>query len=71
MLVAWETLNIFLLAGILNINIFFIKKKNNVVDNSNIYDKGVSKIPNYNANHANKFIQNQRNRFPFERVEDV
>ena len=31
MLVAWETLNIFLLTVILNINIFFIKKKNNVV----------------------------------------
>ena len=36
MLVAGETLNIFLLPGILNINIFFIKKKNNVSVNSNI-----------------------------------
>ena len=31
MLVAGETLNIFLLTGISNINIFFIKKKNSVV----------------------------------------
>ena len=38
MLVAGETLNIFLLTGISNINIFFIKKKNDVVVDSNIYD---------------------------------
>ena len=38
MLVAWETLNIFLLPGISKINIFFEKKKNNVVVNSNSYD---------------------------------
>ena len=40
MLVAGETLNIFLLTGISNINIFFIKKKNNVFVNSNIYGEG-------------------------------
>jgi len=44
MLVAGETLNIFLLPGISNINIFFIKKKNNVVFSSNIYDKFSSKV---------------------------
>ena len=38
MLVAGETLHIFLLTGISNINIFFIKKKNNVVVNNDIYD---------------------------------
>ena len=44
MLVAGETLNIFLLTGISNINIFFIKKKNAVVVNSNIYDEFASTI---------------------------
>ena len=43
MLVAGETLNIFLLTGISNINIF-LKKNNNVVVNSNIYDVFASKI---------------------------
>ena len=38
MLVAGETFNIFLLTGISNINIFLIKKKNNVVVTSNIHD---------------------------------
>ena len=37
---AWETPKIFLLTGFSNINIFFIKKKqNNVFVYSNIYDK--------------------------------
>ena len=44
----WETLNIFLLTGISKIKIFFKKKKNNVVFNSNIYDEFASKILNYN-----------------------
>ena len=43
MLVAGETLNIFLLTGISNINIFFIKKKKIVVIYSNIHDKFPSK----------------------------
>ena len=47
MLVAGETPNIFLLAGISNINIFFVKKKNNVVVNINIYDTFASKILTY------------------------
>ena len=39
-LLAWETPKIFLLTGFSNINIFFIKKKqNNVFVYSNIYDK--------------------------------
>ena len=38
MLVAGETPYIFLLTGISNIDIFFIKKKNNVVVYRNIYD---------------------------------
>ena len=38
MLVAGETFNIFLLTGISNINIYLIKKKNNVVGTSNNYD---------------------------------
>ena len=38
MLLAGETLNIFLLTAVSNINIFFIKKKNNVVVYSNIHD---------------------------------
>ena len=54
MLVAEETLNIFLLTGISNINIFFIKKKNNVVVNSNIYDYFASKIPTYNVKRRKK-----------------
>ena len=49
MLVAGETLNIFLLAGISIINIFFIKKKNNVVVNRNISGKFATKILNYNV----------------------
>ena len=69
MLVAGETLHIFLLTGISNINIFFIKKKNNVVVNSNIHDKVALKILNYNVNYTNKFIKNQPNIFPFERLE--
>ena len=64
MLVAGETLNIFLLTGISNLNNFFIEKKNNAVVNSN-------KIMNYNINYAKKLIKNQRNRFPFERAKDV
>ena len=44
MLVAGETLYIFLLTGMLNIDIFFVKKKNNVVVKSNIYDYFASKI---------------------------
>ena len=38
MFLAGETLNIFILTGIANINIFFIKKKNNVVMYGKIYD---------------------------------
>ena len=38
---AGETLHIFLLTGILNINIMFIKKKKHVVGFSNINDKVV------------------------------
>ena len=82
MLVAGETLNIFLLTGISNINIFFIKK-NNVVVNINIDDQLASKILTYKAKkeeekintknkyYANKFIKNQHIRFSFEMVEDV
>ena len=39
MLLTGETLNIFLLTGISNKNIFSIKKKNNVIVYSNIDDK--------------------------------
>ena len=49
MLVAGDTLNIFLLTGISNINIICIKKKNIVVVNSNIYYKFASKILTYKA----------------------
>ena len=49
MLMAGETLNIFLLTGIPNINIFFVKKKNNLAVNSNICGKFASKILNYNV----------------------
>jgi hypothetical protein len=45
MLVAGKALNIFLLTGILNINIFFIIKKNDVVVNGNIYDNSLLKNP--------------------------
>ena len=38
-LLAEETLNIFLLTGISNINMFFIKKNMNVIVYSNIHDK--------------------------------
>ena len=68
MFVAGETINIFLLTGVLNINIFFIKKKNNVVVTSNIYDQFALKILTYNVKNINI---NQHNRFPFERLEDV
>ena len=37
MVMAGETLNIFLLTGISNINIFFLKKKKNVVVNSKLH----------------------------------
>ena len=48
MLLAGETLNIFLLTGISNINIFSIKKKKNVVVYSNIHDKFASTNLRYN-----------------------
>ena len=70
-MVAGETLNIFLLTGISNINIFSIKKANNVVVNSNIDDKVALKNFNYNVNYTNKLIKNQQNIFQFERLEDV
>ena len=47
--VAGETFNIFLLAAISNRNIFLIKKKNNVVVTSTIYDYFASKILTYNV----------------------
>ena len=47
MLVAGKTHNIFLLTGISNINIVFIKKKNYVFVNRNIYGKFDSNILNY------------------------
>ena len=75
MLVAGETLNIFLLTGVSNINIVFIKKKNNVVADKNLYDWLASKILTYKVkkkrHFTNKFIKNQHNRFLFERVEDA
>ena len=45
MLVAGETLNIFLLTGIANGNIFFMKQKKNEVVYKNIHDKFVSTNP--------------------------
>ena len=57
MLVAGERLNIFLLTGISNINIFFIKKTNIVVVNSNIDDNVALKILNYNVNYTNKLLK--------------
>ena len=77
MCVAGDTLNIFLLTGISNVTIFFIKMMNNVVVNSNIDDYFASKIltfnkkKNKNWHYTNKFIKNQHNIFPFKRVEDV
>ena len=44
MLVAVDTLSIFLLTGISNINNLFIKKKNNVVLNSIMYEYFALKI---------------------------
>ena len=41
-LLAWETLKMFLLAGISKRNIFCRKKKKNVVVYSDIYDKFIS-----------------------------
>ena len=49
MLMAWETFNIFLLTGISHINIFLIRKNNNVVVTINIYDLFASKIVTYNV----------------------
>ena len=70
MLVAWETLNIFLLTVISNINISLIKKKNNVVFTSNVYDYFASKIMTHivKKNYTSKFIKYQHNKFLFERV---
>jgi hypothetical protein len=68
MLVAGETLNIFLLTGISNINIFLIKKKNNMAITSRIYDEFASKIMTYNVkkkHYTNRFIKNQHNIFRF------
>ena len=48
MLLAGETLNIFLLTKISNISIFSIKKKKNVAVYGNIHDKFASKKVKYN-----------------------
>ena len=50
MLLAGQTLNIFLLAGISNENIFCIKKKKNVVVYSNTHDKFASTNLRYKKN---------------------
>ena len=42
MFMAGETLNFFLLTGISNINIFFVKKKKNVVVHSKFHDNFAS-----------------------------
>ena len=47
MLVAGEALNIFLLTGLSNKDIFFINMKNNVLVISNIYDQFASKFLTY------------------------
>ena len=47
-MVAGDTLNIFLLTGISNMNIFFRKKMKNLIVDSNIYDKFASKIMIFN-----------------------
>ena len=54
MLVAGEILNIFLLTGISNINIIFIKKKINVVVYSNIKYKFASTNLTYKLKHKRK-----------------
>ena len=41
-LLAWETLNILLLTGISKRNVFYRKKKKNVVVSSKIHDKFIS-----------------------------
>ena len=56
MLEAGETFNIFLLTGVSNKNIFIIKKKNNVVVTTNIYDKFALKILTYNVKKIHKQI---------------
>ena len=48
MLLVGETLNIFVLTGIFNINIFFIMKNMNVVVYSNIQNKFASTNLTYN-----------------------
>ena len=54
MLLVGETLNIFLLTGIININILVIKKKKNVVVNSNICDEFVSTNLTYNLKNKRR-----------------
>ena len=69
-----ETLNIFLLTGISNINIFFIKNKNIVVVNTNIYGKFATKIRNYNVKKnitQTNILKTYTIDFVFERVEDI
>ena len=60
MLVAGEALNIFLLTGLSNKDIFFINKKNNVVVISNIYVYFASKFLTYKVKKyiykLNKYI---------------
>ena len=57
MLVAGETLIIFILTGISNMNIFFIKKKKHVVVYSNIHDKFASTNLTYSIKKKRKNLK--------------
>ena len=61
MLVAGETLNIFLLTGISNINIFFINKKKIVVIYSKIHDKFPSTNLTNNLKNKRQELENKQN----------
>ena len=61
MLLAGETLNIFLLTGISNIIIFFINKKINFIVYSNIHDKFAS--TNLTCNIKKKLKKTSHNYF--------
>ena len=57
MLLAGKTLNIFILTGLSNINVFFIQRKMNVVVYSNIYDK----FSSTNLMHPQKLKKKSKN----------
>ena len=71
MLVAGETLHIFLLTGISKIIIFFIKTKKVVVIYGNIHDKFSSTNQKTNLKHKRKELENEHYKQIFKTTNQI